>query len=275
MHYCKRQSWREFNLKKERLDVLLVQKGYFDSREKAKSSIMAGVVFVNESKEDKPGTKVNIDSQIFIKKNIHPYVSRGGLKLEKALKVFNINLSEKTAIDIGASTGGFTDCMLQNGAKKVFTIDVGYGELAWKIRNDERVVCKERTNIRYVTSEQIGILADFASIDVSFISLKKVIPVVINLLKEDGEIVCLIKPQFEAGKDKVGKNGVVRDKNTHREVIEDILNFSLECGLKIKGLNYSPIKGPKGNIEFLAYLSKKEGNESFDAKIVVNESHRQ
>jgi 23S rRNA (cytidine1920-2'-O)/16S rRNA (cytidine1409-2'-O)-methyltransferase len=260
-------------LKKERLDMLLVQKGYFDSREKARSSIMAGVVFVDDNKEDKPGTKVNIDSKIFIKQNIHPYVSRGGLKIEKAIKVFNINLNEKITIDIGASTGGFTDCMLKNGAKKVFAIDVGYGQLAWQLRNDERVVCMERTNIRYVTLEKTGVLADFASIDVSFISLKKVIPVAMDLLKEDGEILCLIKPQFEAGKDKVGKNGVVRDKGTHGEVIEDILNFSLECGLKIKGLDFSPIKGPEGNIEFLAYLSKIEGSTSFDAKSVVDKSH--
>lgn len=262
-------------MKKERLDVLLVQKGYFDSREKAKGSIMAGVVFINNSKEDKPGTKVDINSKVFIKENVHPYVSRGGLKLEKAIEAFKINLDEKVTIDIGASTGGFTDCMLKNGAKKVFAIDVGYGQLAWQLRNDERVVCMERTNIRYVTCDQIGILADFASIDVSFISLKKVIPVAINLLKEDGEFVCLIKPQFEAGKDKVGKNGVVRDKNTHREVIEDILNFSLGCGFKIKGLDYSPIKGPEGNIEFLAYFSKIEGDSFFDAISIVEKSHKQ
>ncbi|AUG57657.1 TlyA family RNA methyltransferase [Acetivibrio saccincola] len=260
-------------MKKERLDVLLVQKGYFDSREKARSSIMAGVVFVDGEKVDKPGTKVGIDSKIFIKENVHPYVSRGGLKLEKAIKVFKIDLNEKVAIDIGASTGGFTDCMLKNGAKKVFAVDVGYGQLAWELRNDERVVCMERTNIRYVTRDQIGVLADFAAIDVSFISLKKVIPVAVDLLKEDGEILCLIKPQFEAGKDKVGKNGVVKDKDTHREVIEDILGFSIECGLKIKGLDFSPIKGPEGNIEFLAYLSKTEGTTSFDAKNIVEKSH--
>ncbi|MDQ2085316.1 TlyA family RNA methyltransferase [Herbivorax sp. ANBcel31] len=261
-------------MKKERLDVLLVQEGYFDSREKAKGSIMAGVVFVNENKEDKPGTKVDIDSKIFIKENIHPYVSRGGLKLEKAVRVFDIDLDGKTTIDIGASTGGFTDCMLKKGVSKVFAIDVGYGQLAWQLRNDNRVVCMERTNIRYVTNEKIGTLADFASIDVSFISLKKVIPVAMNLLKADGEILCLIKPQFEAGKDKVGKNGVVRDKEAHIEVIEDILNFALECDLKIKGVDYSPIKGPEGNIEFLAYLSKVEGDVSFDFKSVVDESHK-
>ncbi|CDG35519.1 putative rRNA methyltransferase YqxC [Acetivibrio thermocellus BC1] len=249
-------------MKKERLDVLLVNRGFFQSREKAKSSIMAGVVFVNDKKEDKPGVKVDVDSIITIKENVHPYVSRGGLKLEKAIRVFNIDLKDKTAIDVGASTGGFTDCMLKNGAKKVFAVDVGYGQLAWELRNDERVVCMERTNIRYVKLEDIGILADFSSIDVSFISLKKVIPVVINLLKDDGELLCLIKPQFEAGREKVGKHGVVRDKKVHEEVVKDIITFSLKEGLKIRGLDFSPIKGPEGNIEYLVYLSKKEGSTS-------------
>ncbi|HOM01356.1 MAG TPA: TlyA family RNA methyltransferase [Acetivibrio sp.] len=267
-------------MKKERLDVLLVSKGLFESREKAKSSIMAGVVFVNDKKEDKPGVKVDVDSVITIKENVHPYVSRGGLKLEKAIKVFGIALKEKTAIDIGASTGGFTDCMLKNGAKKVFAIDVGYGQLAWELRNDERVVCMERTNIRYVKPEDIGILADFSSIDVSFISLKKVIPVAVSLLKDDGELLCLIKPQFEAGREKVGKHGVVRDKEVHEEVIKDIISFSLEAGLKIRGLDFSPIKGPEGNIEYLIYLSKKEGSinkeELFElADKVVDDSHRE
>lgn len=240
----------------------LVNRGFFQSREKAKSSIMAGVVFVNDKKEDKPGVKVDVDSIITIKENVHPYVSRGGLKLEKAIRVFNIDLKDKTAIDVGASTGGFTDCMLKNGAKKVFAVDVGYGQLAWELRNDERVVCMERTNIRYVKPEDIGILADFSSIDVSFISLKKVIPVVINLLKDDGELLCLIKPQFEAGREKVGKHGVVRDKKVHEEVVKDIITFSLKEGLKIRGLDFSPIKGPEGNIEYLVYLSKKEGSTS-------------
>jgi 23S rRNA (cytidine1920-2'-O)/16S rRNA (cytidine1409-2'-O)-methyltransferase len=253
---------RKVFLKKERLDVLLVNRGFFQSREKAKSSIMAGVVFVNDKKEDKPGVKVDVDSIITIKENVHPYVSRGGLKLEKAIRVFNIDLKDKTAIDVGASTGGFTDCMLKNGAKKVFAVDVGYGQLAWELRNDERVVCMERTNIRYVKPEDIGILADFSSIDVSFISLKKVIPVVINLLKDDGELLCLIKPQFEAGREKVGKHGVVRDKKVHEEVVKDIITFSLKEGLKIRGLDFSPIKGPEGNIEYLVYLSKKEGSTS-------------
>jgi len=265
-------------LKKERLDVLLVNRGLFDSREKAKSSIMAGVVFVNDNREDKPGVKVDIDSVIEIKENIHPYVSRGGLKLEKAIRGFGIDLSGKVAVDIGASTGGFTDCMLKNGASKVFAIDVGYGQLAWELRNDERVVCMERTNIRYVEPEHLGTLVDFSSIDVSFISLKKVIPVAVKLTKENGEILCLIKPQFEAGRDKVGKHGVVRDKKVHEDVIKDIIAFCLDIGLRIKGLDYSPIKGPEGNIEYLVYLSKKEGNTDMDELLslsckVVDDSH--
>jgi len=265
-------------LNKERLDVLLVNRGLFDSREKAKTSIMAGVVFVNDKREDKPGIKVDIDSNIKIKENIHPYVSRGGLKLEKAIKVFGIDLGGKIALDIGASTGGFTDCMLKNGASKVFAIDVGYGQLAWELRNDERVVCMERTNIRYVEPENLGTLADFSSIDVSFISLKKVIPVAVKLTKEDGEILCLIKPQFEAGRDKVGKHGVVRDIKVHEDVVKDIIGFCLDTGLKVKGLDYSPIKGPEGNIEYLVYLSKKEGNTDLDSLFslsckVVADSH--
>jgi 23S rRNA (cytidine1920-2'-O)/16S rRNA (cytidine1409-2'-O)-methyltransferase len=256
-------------LKKERLDVLLVNKGLFESREKARSSIMAGVVFVAGNKEDKPGLKVDIESEIMIKENVHPYVSRGGLKLEKAIKVFSIDLNGKTAMDIGASTGGFTDCMLKNGAAKVFAVDVGYGQLAWQLRNDERVVCMERTNIRYVEREQIGTLVDFASVDVSFISLKKVIPVAIKLMTDEGELMCLIKPQFEAGRDKVGKHGVVRDSKVHEDVIKDIITFVLETGLKVKGLDFSPIKGPEGNIEYLIYLSKKEG--SIDLQNLYNE----
>jgi 23S rRNA (cytidine1920-2'-O)/16S rRNA (cytidine1409-2'-O)-methyltransferase len=265
-------------LSKERLDVLLVSKGLFESREKARSSIMAGVVFVGGNKEDKPGVKVDVDSDIMIKENIHPYVSRGGLKLEKAINSFDIDLKGKTAMDIGASTGGFTDCMLKNGAAKVFAIDVGYGQLAWELRNDERVVCMERTNIRYVETEQLGTLVDFASVDVSFISLKKVIPVASRLLTDEGEILCLIKPQFEAGRDKVGKHGVVRDPNVHENVIKDIVNFSVGNGFKVKGLDYSPIKGPEGNIEYLVYLSKTEGTVDLEwlgseAQKVVEESH--
>lgn len=265
-------------MEKERLDVILVKRGYFPSREKARSSIMAGIVHVNKNREDKPGTKFSEDVEIEIKENIHPYVSRGGLKLEKAIRQFGINLQGKTAIDIGASTGGFTDCMLKNGAAKVFAIDVGYGQLAWELRNDERVICMERTNIRYVKPEDIGAPADFASIDVSFISLKKVLPVAKELTGGEGEILCLIKPQFEAGREKVGKHGVVKDMQTHREVIENIVFFSIENGLKIKDLTYSPIKGPEGNIEYLLYLSKSEGlntEEELNRLIseVVGQSH--
>ncbi|HOP99391.1 MAG TPA: TlyA family RNA methyltransferase [Acetivibrio clariflavus] len=265
-------------MEKERLDVLLVKRGFFESREKARSSIMAGVVFVAGKKEDKPGSKVDVDSEIVIKENVHPYVSRGGLKLEKAIKVFSIDLKSKTAIDIGASTGGFTDCMLKNGAAKVFAVDVGYGQLAWELRNDERVVCMERTNIRYVEPEQLGTLVDFASIDVSFISLKKVIPVAVKLLTDEGELVCLIKPQFEAGRDKVGKKGVVKDPKVHEDVIKDIVAFAIGTGLKVKGLDFSPIRGPEGNIEYLIYLSKTDGSSDLEALFnevpkIVEKSH--
>ncbi|MCX7747510.1 MAG: TlyA family RNA methyltransferase [Clostridia bacterium] len=245
-------------MEKERLDVLLVKRGLFESREKARSSIMAGVVFVDKKREDKPGTKFPEACEIDIKENINPYVSRGGLKLEKALKTFGISLEAKSAIDIGASTGGFTDCMLKNGAVSVVAVDVGYGQLAWELRNDPRVRCMEKTNIRYVKLEDIGAAVDFGSIDVSFISLTKVIPVAKELTNGSGELVCLIKPQFEAGKDKVGKNGVVRDPEAHREVIEKIIDFTLTEGFYMKGITYSPIKGPEGNIEYLLYISKKE-----------------
>jgi len=241
---------------------------------------MAGAVLVNGNKEDKPGVKVAEDAEILVKENVNPYVSRGGLKLEKALKSFNIQLDGKTAIDVGASTGGFTDCMLKNGAKKVFAIDVGYGQLAWELRNDERVVCMERTNIRYVRPEDIGVAADFATVDVSFISLKKVLPVLMELLGEDGEVVCLIKPQFEAGREKVGKHGVVRDREVHKEVIGDIITFAQETGFSVKALTYSPIKGPEGNIEYLLYLSKIKGYEVVSMsndliESIVEESHRE
>ncbi len=243
--------------RKERLDVIITEKGLSESREKARSQIMSGKVYVNGNKVDKPGTKVSAASDIEIRGNAIPYVSRGGLKLEKSIKHFEINLSGTTCIDIGASTGGFTDCMLKNGAVKVYAIDVGYGQLAWSLRTDERVVCMERTNIRYVTSEQFGEEADFASIDVSFISLKKVLPAAKNLLKDDGRLVCLIKPQFEAGREKVGKKGVVRDKAVHAEVIDSIVSFCKnEMDFGILGLTYSPIKGPEGNIEYLIYVSK-------------------
>lgn len=258
-------------MNKERIDVLLVEKGFFESREKAKASIMAGVVYANEQKIDKAGEEVSIDAKLEVRENICPYVSRGGLKLEKAVKFFGVNLKDKVCMDIGASTGGFTDCMLQNGAKKVFSVDVGYGQFAWKLRQDERVVCMERTNIRYVTDEQIGEKLDFASIDVSFISLTKVLPVAFNLLKDDGEVVALIKPQFEAGREQVGKKGVVRDSKVHKEVIEKIIAFSESIGFRVKNLSFSPIKGPEGNIEFLLYLGKS-GGTIVDVDKVIEET---
>lgn len=257
---------------KQRLDILLVEKGLFESREKARRSIMAGVVCVNGEREDKPGTKFDTQSEIRVKEKINPFVSRGGLKLEKALDSFNIDLKNKITIDVGASTGGFTDCMLKRGAKKVIAIDVGYGQLAWELRNHERVVCMERTNIRYVTPQDIGVTADFASIDVSFISLKKVVPPLIQLIGDMGEFVALIKPQFEAGREKVGKGGIVREKEIHKQVLENITSFILELGLCIKGLDYSPIKGPGGNIEFLLHGSKQEPDiEEIDYNNKINE----
>lgn len=246
---------------KKRIDVLLVEQGYFDSRERAKKAIMAGLVFVDNQRCDKAGVDVKENAKIEVKGNPIPYVSRGGLKLEKAMKNFDITLQNKVCMDIGASTGGFTDCMLQNGAVKVFSIDVGYGQLAWKLRQDDRVVCMERTNIRHVTIEQTKEFADFASIDVSFISLKLVLPKAKELVRPGGEIVALIKPQFEAGREKVGKKGVVREKSTHIEVIEFISNFAVENGFSILGLDFSPIKGPEGNIEYLIHL--RNGNEGF------------
>lgn len=251
---------------KERLDILLVKKGIFSSREKARSSIMAGEIYVDGMKEDKAGEMIKEDASIEFRGETLPYVSRGGLKLEKAIKNFNISLSDKVCFDIGASTGGFTDCMLQNGAKKVYAIDVGYGQLAWKLRVDPRVVCMERTNIRYVTSEQVEEQADFASIDVSFISLKKVIPTVLQLLNSTGKVVALIKPQFEAGREKVGKKGVVREASTHIEVISSILRFLQELKVDLLAIDYSPIKGPEGNIEYLVYFGKETGNTSFVAE---------
>lgn len=263
---------------KERLDILLVKKGIFDSRERARASIMAGEIFIDGHRVDKCGEKVKESSNIEFKGEQLPFVSRGGLKLQKAVKNFNIDLNDKICLDIGASTGGFTDCMLQNGAKKVFSIDVGYGQFAWKLRIDPRVVCMERTNIRYVTLDDIGEYSDFASIDVSFISLKKVVPTVLKLLDDNGSIMALIKPQFEAGRDKVGKKGVVREKSTHEEVVGNIIEFVKECDCKIIALDYSPIKGPEGNIEYLIYFTKnKEFNETFkyeDMKSVVGSAHQ-
>ena len=261
---------------KERLDVLLVQRGLAPSREKAKAMIMEGNVFVANNREDKAGTMFDEKVEIEIKGNTLKYVSRGGLKLEKAMTHFGISLDEKICMDIGASTGGFTDCMLQNGAKKVYAVDVGYGQFAWKLRQDERVVCMEKTNIRYVTPEQIDDKLDFASVDVSFISLTKVLGPARELLTDSGEMVCLIKPQFEAGREKVGKKGVVREKSVHKEVIEKVIDFALETGFEVLNLEYSPIKGPEGNIEYLVYLRKcEEGKieKSVDIHAVVEAAH--
>ena len=265
--------------KKERLDILLVEKGICESREKAKTNIMAGLIFVDGQRVDKAGEKVKVDADIVFKGEKLKYVSRGGLKLEKAMNTFGINLADKVCMDIGASTGGFTDCMLQNDASKVFAVDVGYGQFAWKLRTDERVVCMEKTNIRYVTPQDIGIALDFASIDVSFISLRTIMPAVKELLGPKGEVVALIKPQFEAGRDKVGKKGVVREKSVHLEVINTIITFLLENDFNVLGLSYSPIKGPEGNREYLVYFTKdKERESSFELSQIddiVNESHSQ
>jgi len=261
---------------KERLDILLVQKGLAPSREKAKAMIMEGNVFINNNREDKAGTMFDENVEIEIKGNTLKYASRGGLKLEKAMTHFGITLDEKVCMDIGASTGGFTDCMLQNGAKKVYAVDVGYGQLAWKLRQDERVVCMEKTNIRYVTSEDIADKLDFASVDVSFISLTKVLGPARALLTDEGEMVCLIKPQFEAGREKVGKKGVVRDKAVHEEVIVKVIDFAKEIGFEILNLEYSPIKGPEGNIEYLVYIRKCEigkNEETVDIHAVVEAAH--
>lgn len=242
---------------KERLDVLLVNRGLAASREKAKAVIMAGIVYVDGQKEDKAGATFSDAVNIEVRGNTLKYVSRGGLKLEKAMSHFGLNLEGKVCMDVGASTGGFTDCMLQNGAVKVYSIDVGHGQLDWKLRNDPRVVCMERTNIRYVTPEDIGEPASFVSIDVSFISLTKVLTPVRELLSENGEIVCLIKPQFEAGREKVGKKGVVRDPKVHLEVIRAVMDFASLIGFEILHLEFSPIKGPEGNIEYLLHLKKQ------------------
>lgn len=242
------------SVKKERLDVVLVNSGLTDSREKAKTLIMTGNVFVNGQREDKVGTKIDPSADIEIKGNPIPFVSRGGLKLDKAVHQFGLNLKDKTCMDVGASTGGFTDCMLQNGARKVYSVDVGYGQLDWRLRRDSRVVCMEKTNIRYVTNEDIHDFLDFVSIDVSFISLRKILLPIKQLMKEDGECVCLIKPQFEAGREKVGKKGVVRDPETHMEVINGVVDYAGSIGFKPVNLSYSPIKGPEGNIEYLLHI---------------------
>lgn len=246
---------------KERLDVLLVKRNLAESREKAKAIIMSGNVFVEGQREDKAGSTFSDEVQIEIKGNTMPYVSRGGYKLEKAIANFDVTVEGKVCTDVGSSTGGFTDCMLQNGAVKVFAIDVGRGQLAWKLRNDERVVCMEKTNIRYVTPEDLGEPIDFSSIDVSFISLTKVLQPIWNYLREGGQICALIKPQFEAGREKVGKKGVVRERSTHIEVIEKVRDYACSIGFDVLNLEFSPIKGPEGNIEYLIHLEKRMNGE--------------
>ena len=261
---------------KERLDVLLVNRGLAPSRDKAKTMIMEGNVFVENQREDKAGATFDTEAEITVKGNTLKYVSRGGLKLEKAMTHFGITLEGKVCMDIGASTGGFTDCMLQNGAVKVYSVDVGYGQFAWKLRQDPRVVCMEKTNIRYVTPADIDDVLDFASVDVSFISLTKVLIPARELLRDGGEMVCLIKPQFEAGREKVGKKGVVRDKVVHEEVVERIIEFASQNGFFVKNLEYSPIKGPEGNIEYLVYIRKDETggvDAAVDIKAVVDAAH--
>ncbi len=260
---------------KERLDVMLVNRGLATSREKAKAIIMSGIVFVDGQREDKAGSSFDEKVNIEIKGATLKYVSRGGLKLEKAMQHFDITLEGKVCMDVGSSTGGFTDCMLQNGAVKVYAVDVGYGQLDWKLRNDQRVVCMEKTNIRYVTPDQIAEPPEFVSIDVSFISLTKVLGPVKELMTEKGELVCLIKPQFEAGREKVGKKGVVRDKKVHEEVIHMVMDYASSIGFSLCDLEFSPIKGPEGNIEYLLHLSKddKDRTNEIDVEAVVAASH--
>lgn len=262
-------------MKKERLDALLTAKGFFESRAKAQAAIMAGQILVNEQKIDKPGTQVPEEAAIRILGDKLPYVSRGGLKLEKALNIFPISVAGKVVADIGASTGGFTDCALQNGAAKVYAIDVGYGQLAWKLRSDERVVNMERTNVRYLEKEHLAEMVDTATIDVAFISLDKVLPAVHKILKPEGFVIALIKPQFEAGKENVGKKGVVRDPKVHEAVINNVIAFAKNEGFGVAGLEFSPIKGPEGNIEYLLYLTLQD-DDAVDAAYVselVSKSH--
>lgn len=261
-------------MKKIRLDQLVFDLGLAESRERAKTTVMSGLVFVNGQRADKPGMQVSPDVNVEVKGTALPYVSRGGLKLEKALKVFPIDVNGKVCIDCGASTGGFTDVLLKNGAAKVYSVDVGYGQLAWSLRNDERVVNMERTNIRYISSEQIPEPLDICVMDLSFISVKLVLPAVCTLLKDDAQLVCLIKPQFEAGREEVGKKGVVRDKAVHLSVIESVLSFAPTVGMTVMGLDFSPIKGPEGNREYLCYM-KKGVHEAvlINAAAVVEASH--
>lgn len=264
--------------KKIRLDVAVFERGYAPSREKAKAIIMAGQVYVNNQKVDKAGTEIKEEDVLEVRGNTLKYVSRGGLKLEKAMQEFPIDLNGKICMDVGASTGGFTDCMLMNGAVKVYSVDVGYGQLAWKLRCDERVVNLERTNFRYVTDEQIKDKIQFSSVDVSFISLKHILPNLNKLLSDNGQAVCLIKPQFEAGKDKVGKKGVVREKSVHLEVVNHVIAMAIENGFSVCGLQFSPIKGPEGNIEYLIYLCKNENPiiaACVNPEKLVNESHEE
>lgn len=257
-------------VEKERLDVILVKKGLVRSREVARGAIMSGHVFVDGQKEEKCGAKFSLDCSIEVKEKQNPYVSRGGLKLHKGIEEFGIELNDKVCMDIGASTGGFTDCMLKHGASKVYAVDVGYGQLAWELRTDERVVCMERTNIRYLTPDKICEKVDFVSVDVSFISLKKVLPSAMELSKRDACMLCLIKPQFEAGREKVGKKGVVRDSAVHKEVIQDIAEFVVKNHFRVLGLDFSPIKGPEGNIEYLLYIKKNSDNECNISVMVDN-----
>lgn len=263
-------------MKKTRLDQLIFERGFTDSRERAKTTIMSGLVFVNGQRADKPGMPVLPDAQIEVRGDALPFVSRGGYKLDKALKVFPIDPAGKICIDCGASTGGFTDVLLQHGAAKVYAVDVGYGQLAWKLRSDERVVNLERTNLRYVTKEQIPETLDLAVMDVSFISVRLVLPAVSQLLKDGADLVCLIKPQFEAGREEVGKKGVVRDKAVHRAVVQGILDFAPTVGLSVLGLDYSPIKGPEGNIEYICHMVNRAGLDvAVDVDAVVARSHEE
>ena len=262
-------------MKKQRLDQLVFELGYTESRERARTTIMSGLVFVNGNRVDKPGTAVAPDARIEVRGEAIPFVSRGGFKLDKALKVFPVDPAGKICLDCGASTGGFTDVLLQHGAARVYAVDVGYGQLAWKLRTDERVVNLERTNLRYVTREQIPDMIDLAVMDVSFISVRLIIPTVMQLLKPDADLVCLIKPQFEAGRDDVGKKGVVRDSEVHVRVVEGIIGFAEEEGLSVLGLDYSPIRGPEGNIEYICHLINCQGlSRTFDVRAVVSASHR-
>lgn len=257
---------------KERLDVLLVEKGYFPTREKAKASVMAGLVYVDGNRVEKAGNMTNPESELFVKEPLCPYVSRGGLKLAKAILAFELTLEGKTAIDMGASTGGFTDCMLQNDARKVYAMDVGYGQLDWKLRTDPRVVNMEKTNIRYIDIGTFPEKVDFISIDVSFISLHLILPVASALLRDEGQIICLVKPQFEAGREQVGKGGIVRDKKIHREVLMNVMKYAEESKLYPKGLTFSPVTGAKGNIEYLLLLTKSPDQSPIDVEKVIGET---